>query len=61
MAYLNINETAAKLKVTRMTIYNWMRDGNAPKYEKIAGRFLFDKASVEKAMKEQNKLTTKGD
>lgn len=61
MSYLSINETAAKLNVTRMTLYNWMDEGIAPKHEKVAGRTLFDKSAVEKAAKERNKLITKGE
>lgn len=44
--YLSIDETAEKLDISRNTLYDWIKDGKAPKHERIMGRYAFYLDSV---------------
>lgn len=44
--YLSIDQTAEILDISRNTLYDWIKEGTAPKHERIMERYAFYKDSV---------------
>ena len=46
-ASYDFNKTVEILGIERRTLYYWLEKGYAPKHERLHGRYIFDKKSVD--------------
>lgn len=54
---ITLPQTVKLMGVSRQTVYNWLRDGTAPKHERKGDRYYFDRNDALRVKKERQQAT----
>ena len=61
LQYMSKRQVCARLQVSSVTLWNWMKDGEFPRSRKVGGKAMWFKHEVDAWMRAQPFSTLNGD